>query len=255
MSWGGVLDLPLSGEGVSWPSRGGGSCRRRGCGDRVGGAPGRVARPPGRARPVREHGERPDLTNGTVLVTGGTGGLGVRVARWLTSLGPERVVLVSSRLLRYLSWRWSSPRRASRWRRCRVTSPTGSRCVSLVERIQATGAPLRGVVHVAGTVAEAGVAVTDRDAFEAVARVKIDGARHLHEATLGLDLALFVTFSSIAAAWGSGGQAAYAAGNATSTGWSPRARSGSGRYVGGVGPMGGGGMVDDDKAQPLERRA
>ncbi|MEY7974700.1 KR domain-containing protein, partial [Saccharomonospora xinjiangensis] len=36
-------------------------------------------------------------TRGTVLVTGGTGALGVRVARWLASRGAERLVLTSRR--------------------------------------------------------------------------------------------------------------------------------------------------------------
>ncbi|MYU18345.1 SDR family NAD(P)-dependent oxidoreductase, partial [Streptomyces sp. SID8361] len=36
-------------------------------------------------------------TSGTALVTGGTGGLGVCVARWLVGCGAEHVVLVSRR--------------------------------------------------------------------------------------------------------------------------------------------------------------
>jgi acyl carrier protein len=75
-------------------------------------------------------------------------------------------------------------------------------------------APLRGVVHAAGVAGWTDLADLSGDHLAAVLRPKIDGAWALHEATRGATLDFFVCFSSIAAAWGSRGQAHYAAGNA-----------------------------------------
>ncbi|HWN33402.1 MAG TPA: SDR family NAD(P)-dependent oxidoreductase [Pseudonocardia sp.] len=253
--WGGVLDLPRPDEGVSWPSIVGVLANGMAGETELAVRPdGVLARRVLRA-PSGSTGELPDVTGGTVLVTGGTGGLGVRVARWLISLGPARIVLVSrsGRSVVELDEESAEAGVVVETVPCDVTD--GNAVRELVERIQATGAPLRGVVHAAGTVDSAGVTATDREAFESVARAKIDGARHLHEATLGLDLALFVTFSSISGVWGSAGQGAYAAGNAYLDGLVAQRR---GRGLVGTsvswGAWAGGGMVDDEGARYLAQR-
>ncbi|WP_189895260.1 type I polyketide synthase, partial [Streptomyces canarius] len=75
--------------------------------------------------------------------------------------------------------------------------------------------PLRTVVHAAGvsTGTVTLESLTTRRLDEELAG-KAAGARHLDELTAGAALDAFVLFSSGAAAWGSGGQAGYAAANA-----------------------------------------
>src|SRR5206468_3702076 len=85
--------------------------------------------------------------------------------------------------------------------------------------------PLTGVVHAAGVEEVARLADTDRDAMVNAVRGKIFGLVNLEEVTHEYPLNLFVVFSSIAATWGSGGQAAYAAGNAFLDGWARSRRS------------------------------
>ncbi|MCC4322666.1 KR domain-containing protein, partial [Streptomyces malaysiensis subsp. malaysiensis] len=74
--------------------------------------------------------------------------------------------------------------------------------------------PLRTVVHAAGVVDDVPLASLTPRHLEADLRGKVDGAWHLDALTAGMELDAFVLFSSGAAAWGSGGQAGYAAANA-----------------------------------------
>ena len=69
------------------------------------------------------------------------------------------------------------------------------------------------MIHSAGDFADAPLAHQDWAAFERVLWPKVVGAWRLHEATLSLELDLFVLFSSFAAITGNPGQANYAAAN------------------------------------------
>ena len=75
-------------------------------------------------------------------------------------------------------------------------------------------APLGGVIHCAGTVAHRMVPNQDWKRFERIMEPKTIGAWNLHRATEGMDLDLFVLFSSVAGALGSAGTTNYAAANA-----------------------------------------
>ncbi|PPK68484.1 type I polyketide synthase [Actinokineospora auranticolor] len=145
----------------------------------------------------------PDLTGGTVLVTGGTGALGRHLARWLLDRGAARVVLASRRGV------LTDPIPGVEAATCDVTDPDA------VQRlVDDLGTGLRGVVHAAGVLRDGTLANLTRDDFDEVVRVKAVGGRNLHEATRDHDLDLFLVFSSIVGVIGNGGQAAYAAGNA-----------------------------------------
>ncbi|MGB3441194.1 MAG: KR domain-containing protein, partial [Actinophytocola sp.] len=113
--------------------------------------------------------------------------------------------------------------------------------------------PVSAVVHAAGVTAAVPVDDTGTDAFADVLRAKVDGARHLDE--LLPDAEAFVLFSSIAATWGSGGQSAYAAGNAFLDALAEQ-RRGRGRAATSVawGPWADSGMAADDTAREYLRR-
>ncbi|MGW6296830.1 SDR family NAD(P)-dependent oxidoreductase [Streptomyces sp. NPDC055058] len=204
--------------------------------------------------PYGDAGDRRTRTPLSLLVTGGTGALGVRVAEWFAERGTKEFVLVSR------------------------GGPDADGAADTVSRLEAAGAEsvevvacdvadraqvaallaahrVDGIVHLAG--------VLDVDPIDAMTPARVEralaakarGTVYLDELTRDRDLDAFVVFSSIAGMWGSGGQAAYAAANA----WADsvveqrRARGAAGVSVA-WGPWSGGGMVSDTGATELERR-
>ncbi|GAB1818702.1 hypothetical protein HerbRD11066_18660 [Herbidospora sp. RD11066] len=152
---------------------------------------------------------------GTALVTGGTGAIGARVARWLAGRGTERVV-VSSR---------SGAGAPGVARLAADLATTGTIATvlaadvaerrdvaGLLAAIAAGGPPLRTVVHTAGVLDDGVLDRLDATRLATVLAAKAGGAAHLHELTEDLDA--FVLFSSSAGTFGGGGQGNYAAANA-----------------------------------------
>ncbi|MFK0249181.1 SDR family NAD(P)-dependent oxidoreductase [Amycolatopsis azurea] len=147
---------------------------------------------------------------GTVLITGGTGGLGAALARHLVSAHGVRQLLLVSR-------RGPDAPGAEALRRL----PADVRIVggdiadpAFVRRLVAScDPPLTAVVHSAAVVADAAFTAQTPAGFDTVFRPKADAALVLHEATRHLPLTAFVLFSSLAGIFGNAGQANYAAAN------------------------------------------
>ncbi len=151
----------------------------------------------------------------TYLVTGGLGGLGLQVARFLVERGARHLLLAgrhppgprAQAALDALAAAGANVRVA----RADVGRPDD---VDRLLQTVARDAPLRGVVHAAGVLADATFARATWDSFAAVFNPKVAGAWNLHGATRGLPLDFFVLFSSAAAVLGSPGQGNYASANA-----------------------------------------
>ncbi|MEU3170364.1 SDR family NAD(P)-dependent oxidoreductase [Streptosporangium sp. NPDC006930] len=155
--------------------------------------------------------------NGTVLVTGGTGGLGALVARHLvTGHGARHLVLAgrrgidapgAERLRDELTGLGAEVTVAS----CDVSDREA--LAALLGDLPG-GHPLTAVVHTAGVVADGVIGSLSPGQVDTVWRPKSDAAWHLHELTRGLDLSAFVLFSSSAGTLDGAGQGNYAAANA-----------------------------------------
>ncbi|MFD4636356.1 SDR family NAD(P)-dependent oxidoreductase [Lentzea sp. NPDC058436] len=158
----------------------------------------------------------PELLEGTVLITGGTGGLGAALARHLVSAhGVTSLVLLSrggaeSPGAGELSAELTELGAHVTIEACDVADRAALE--SVISAIPEER-PLVGVVHTAGSLADGVVTSLDEERLEGVLRPKVDGAWHLHELTSGLDLRLFALYSSTSGLFEGAGQGNYAAAN------------------------------------------
>ncbi len=211
--------VPSAGAGAAWrPGAGDDSAGLAGpdsadaAGD--GGVGDGAAAGPGGA--AAGHGGAAWKPRGTALVTGGTGGVGAQVARWLAQAGADHLLLASRRglaapgaaeLVRELEDRGVGVSVVA----CDVADR--AQVAALLAHVPAEH-PLDVVVHAAGVGSRGALAELSVEQCEATLAAKVGGARHLHELTEGRDLSAFVLCSSLAATTGAAGQGAYAAANA-----------------------------------------
>ncbi|MFE9664894.1 SDR family NAD(P)-dependent oxidoreductase, partial [Streptomyces sp. NPDC005955] len=154
--------------------------------------------------------------HGTVLVTGGTGALGARIARHLVAHHGVRHLLLTSR---------SGPRAAGADELARELRGRGVQvriaacdCAdrealsALLEAVPADH-PLTGVVHAAGVVQDATVRALTFEQLDAVLGPKAEAAWNLHELTRAAPLAFFDLFSSATGTLGAAGQGNYTLAN------------------------------------------
>ncbi|MGK8558187.1 type I polyketide synthase [Nocardia gipuzkoensis] len=193
----------------------------------------------------------------TYLVTGGFGGFGMAIGRWLVLRGARRLVLLS----RGGASTEEARRQLEAWRtigvdvveeRADVTDPEA--VAAIVARCHGFEHPLRGVFHAAGTVADNRLAAMQFEELAKVYRPKVHGARVLHRAVAdaGIRLDMFVLCSSGGSMYGIYGQYNYCAANVAveslAEEWS---RAGERALCVGWGHLSGatGGMASDETAR------
>ena len=157
----------------------------------------------------------PIQANATYLITGGLGGLGLLVARWLVEQGARHLVL--------------SGRRGLGDKAAAIAPLTAAGCTVhvlqadvaqpadvayLLTTIAETMPPLRGIIHAAGLIDDGIVLQQQWSRFQRVLAPKVAGSWQLYTQTAQQPLDFLIFFSSAAALIGSLGQSNYAAANA-----------------------------------------
>jgi len=169
---------------------------------------------------VPEHGTDA-VPEGTYLVTGGLGGLGLKVGEWLVDRGATRLVLVGRTASR-ASLDPEDPRHGA------LAALDGSEAEVLVRALDVTdreavedlftelresGPAIRGIVHAAAVFHSVPVEESSPEGLRAVLEPKSLGAEHLLAASSEDHLAFVVFFSSTTSILGVAGLGAYAAAN------------------------------------------
>ena len=194
---------------------------------------------------------------GTVLVTGATGAVGTRLARWLAARGAEHLLLVSRRgadapgaedLRAELTAAGTRVTLAG----CDLTDADA--VARLLDAVPAD-VPLGAVFHTAAVLDDATLGTLTPERAAAVLRPKVDGALILDRLTRDADLSAFVLFSSLAGTVPNDGQASYAAANAFLDAFAAHRRA-AGRVATSIawGSWGGGGAVTAAADERLSRQ-
>ena len=155
---------------------------------------------------------RPDAS---YLITGGLGGLGLRIAEHLVSAGARHLVLAGRSEPGPVAAQALDAIRASGAKVSVVRGDVAKAddVASMIEVCQ-TLAPLKGIVHAAGVIQDSLLQNQTSTHFAKVMASKISGAWQLHQQTRSLALDFFIGFSSMASLVGSPGQINYSAANA-----------------------------------------
>ncbi len=151
----------------------------------------------------------------TYLITGGLGGLGLLLSRWLVEKGARNLVLMgrsspsenAQKIIQELE------KSGAQIVVARADVSRESDVAGVLEDIQRNMPPLRGVIHAAGALDDGTLIQQNWSRFQTVMKSKIQGAWHLHHLTRHMRLDFFALFSSIASLFGSRGQSNHAAAN------------------------------------------
>ncbi len=147
-------------------------------------------------------------STGSYLITGGLGGLGLKVAEWLAKQSAKHLVLAGRRASQNIEIPNTTVETVA------IDVSQKPDVDALMQKFGAEWPELKGIIHAAGIIDDGVLGSQDWSRFEKVFAPKVQGSWNLHEASLTKPLDFFVLFSSIASTIGSPGQINYASANA-----------------------------------------
>ncbi len=149
------------------------------------------------------------------LITGGTGGLAEPLIEYLIRGGVKHIIITSRSECSMKTQELIDCARKKQVciKHYSADASHFSEMEHIIEEIEQSSKPLRGVFHLAGVIRDELIVNLDEEAFQHVLNAKMESALLLHQLTKNLQLDLFVLFSSSASVLGSRGQSNYVAAN------------------------------------------
>ena len=154
--------------------------------------------------------------DGAILITGGLGGIGQQMAKWLASTHHiYDLVLTSRRGMKAPGAEALVSELVQLGARATVVACDVGDFTSIKSLVEVFNKerPLRGVIHAAGLVDNGVLSTLTPQRCATTFKPKVDGAWHLHQLTRDMDLDIFMMFSSISGVLGMPGLGNYAAAN------------------------------------------
>ena len=152
--------------------------------------------------------------DGSYLITGGLGALGLALARWLVAEGAGSLILTGRSGAKSEAQKQAIRELREAGAEVELIKADISKREDVVRLLAASPTPLRGIIHAAGVLDDGLLRQQTWPRFEKVMAAKVQGAWHLHTLTQEMPLDFLILFSSAASLTGSVGQANYAAANA-----------------------------------------
>ena len=159
--------------------------------------------------------------DGSYLITGGLGRLGLQIANWMAARGAGHIVLLSRRDFPERSLWGELPFENTYYKAVRSVlsaEELGARITvaradvadekvmrSLFKRFGKEDPPLRGIVHAAVDMTSRSISNLNLELFQKMCHAKALGGWILHQLSLDMELDFFVMFSSTTALWGAVG--------------------------------------------------
>ncbi len=152
----------------------------------------------------------------TYLITGGLGGFGIELTRWMVDKGARNIVLMgrSGAASEEVNETLESLRRQeARIEVVKADVTVEQDVIRVLSDIKKDMPPLKGVIHAAMVLDDAFLAQLEDEQFTKVLGPKMIGAWLLHKHTRDLPLDHFINFSSASSMVGATGQGNYASAN------------------------------------------
>ena len=156
-------------------------------------------------------------SDASYLITGGLGGFGLAVARWMAERGAGTLVLMGRRGADTPDARQAVAELEQKGARVVAYTADVSKEADLAAVLAAIDAdlpPLKGVLHAAMVLEDSLLLNLDHEGIDRVLAPKLAGTWNLHMQTADRQLDFFVLFSSLSSVFGHAGQGNYAAANA-----------------------------------------
>lgn len=154
--------------------------------------------------------------NATYLITGGTGGFGLQIAKAFADKGAAQLVLASrsgaksdeaKEAIRYMESKgvkvYAEP----------IDITNADAVAGIINKIQNEMPPLKGIIHGAVVLDDGFIVDMTHERFVTSYHAKVGGLLNVHKFTKKIPLDFFISFSSISALIGNAGQANYVSSN------------------------------------------